>query len=360
MARVVSSRNLFVDTSDIGGDNAEINLAHDHVRAFDGQGIRLTLQSFTMYRNFYSVDHNNNRVVLEDLSGVSHNINITPGNYETYGEIVLDFAKKVAQILEIEARTRLNNQTVEVTVHDPNVASAASDTVLPPITETVTSSGTRVLGFRLSFSSAFSSYGNGQIKLRCLASDGESAELLGVDTTTTTGPSSFMMMTDGSSDITVFGHYPMQRSTYPEIYLRTNLASDNIESSTLAGGNNLNHTVSSNILAVMQTDHEFVHYDNTNDQWQYQLRTKELNHLKLFLTDRKNRPLGRARGSSWGTAAGSVGNQSTTGNLSFCCVLRIDVLQMTVPHYLEVKEPEKENPKLGGVYNMTAYKRHIC
>ena len=82
---------------------------------------------------------------------------------------------------------------------------------------------------------------------------------------------------------------------------------------------------------------EFVHYDSMNDEFFYNLRTKELNHLKLFLTDRKNRPLGRMQGSGDQTAAGIGVHQSTLGNLYFSCIIRIDTIQATIPRMLQTK-----------------------
>ena len=77
-------------------------------------------------------------------------------------------------------------------------------------------------------------------------------------------------------------------------------------------------TLSSNILGCFQMDHEYVHYDLLGDEHFLNLRSKNLSHMKLFLTDRKNRLLTHA------VSSGSD-NQSTFGNLSFTAIIRLDV-----------------------------------
>ena len=68
------------------------------------------------------------------------------------------------------------------------------------------------------------------------------------------------------------------------MYLRCSLPSNNIETSSLSGGQFDNHTITSNIVGIFQSDHEFVHYDSRTDEFFSNLRTKELNHLKDSLS----------------------------------------------------------------------------
>ena len=101
-----------------------------------------------------------------------------------------------------------------------------------------------------------------------MESDGESFALLGGDRipSAATQGSSFTITQTSTVFITVQGHYPMQRSTSPQVYLRCGLPSNNIESSSLSGGQFDNHTLTSNILGVFQSDHEFVHYDSISQR----------------------------------------------------------------------------------------------
>tara|TARA_B110001452_G_scaffold34400_1_gene26546 strand:- start:221 stop:472 length:252 start_codon:yes stop_codon:yes gene_type:complete len=69
--------------------------------------------------------------------------------------------------------------------------------------------------------------------------------------------------------------------------------------------------------------------------------------MRLFLTDSKNRPLGRLAGFANKTAAGTGAAQSTTGNLNYSCLLRIDVLEVMTPRTLQTNFAKSTpiNPK---------------
>ena len=78
-----------------------------------------------------------------------------------------------------------------------------------------------------------------------------------------------------------------------------------------------------------------------------------LSTLTLFLTDSRNRPLGRLAGSASGTAAGSQTGgvlnsnlQSTQGNLFFTATIRIDVVQVSFPNHLQAMPPPPPQPAL--------------
>ena len=64
MSEVISDFNLYVDSQDIQsgrGDDFRVNLGSAGIQAGDGQYIKLSLQSFNMYKNFYNVNTNNNK-----------------------------------------------------------------------------------------------------------------------------------------------------------------------------------------------------------------------------------------------------------------------------------------------------------
>ena len=70
MHEVLSSKNLFLDSSDgVGqGDNFTLELSQDSITAGDGQQLKLTLMNFNMYTNFYHVNATNNSIVLRTES----------------------------------------------------------------------------------------------------------------------------------------------------------------------------------------------------------------------------------------------------------------------------------------------------
>lgn len=356
MSRVVSSRNLYIDSSaGLGqGDNIELQLNSDTIRAQDGQTLRLTLLQFNMYNNFYNVNQSNNKVAVETTRLVNNVdtvfttvIQIAPGNYETFGQIARVFAVQLNNELIAQARIATGNASLDASIQ------GISSVDLQPLEDTkIDELSDRLLKLRIVFVAA---HGLTSVRIRCMESDGESYALLGGDRipSATTQGSSFTI-SQTSTVFTVQGLYPMQRSTSPQVYLRCGLPSNNIETSSLSGGQFDNHTLTSNVLGVFQVDHEFVHYDSRTDEFFSNLRTKELNHIRLFLTDRKNRPLGRLQGSGLRTAAGIGTEQSTLGNLYFTAVIRIDTIQATIPHMLEVRPQPMPDLKKTGVYHLPA------
>ena len=81
-------------------------------------------------------------------------------------------------------------------------------------------------------------------------------------------------------------------------------------------------------------------------------KQKQLNHVRFFLTDRKNRPLGRLQGTASLTAAGPGTAQSTKGNLYFSAILRVDIIQSTIPKYLKAPQQKLPDQKQTGVLSV--------
>ena len=342
---VIASRNLYIDSSsDVGqGDNFTLQLGGDSIRAGDGQVLKLTLVNFNMYNNTYKVNQTNNKLILTSSHSQTNmhsaamyqsTLEIPPGNYASVGEIAQIVSELVRELLEIRVRIFFTGISASLSPLDTE-----GNLFYPALTETF-SSGTRILEFKVQFNIP---HNIEWFTISCDFHNGESYSLLGGDKQEPIGgfgnlATSFQVSVSSTSEVTIKGNYPMQTSTSPQIYLRCALPNNNIEMSALAGIGPFNtHTLSSNILGVFQMFDEFIHYDSMNDEFFYNLRTKELNHLKLFLTDRKNRPLGRQQGSANQTAAGSGVHQSTQGNLYFTAILRIDTIQATVPRLLQTK-----------------------
>ena len=81
---------------------------------------------------------------------------------------------------------------------------------------------------------------------------------------------------------------------------------------------------------MFQLSHEFIHFDSLgSEEFTETLRSKELNSIKFFLTDRRNRSLGE--------------------RISFSAVIRIDIVQLTIPRMLKVPPDPLPNLKLEGV-----------
>ena len=129
-----------------------------------------------------------------------------------------------------------------------------------------------------------------------------------------------------ANDITFTGLYPAQRHTEQFVYLRTNLTSNSLATSSLEAGNhshdvtNVHHT---NILGRFVIDTEVVQYAaGTGREYFIDLPTqRHLNNIRLYLTDHHGRLLSTF-----------APEQNTLGNLSFNLVLRCDIIQKRAPN----------------------------
>jgi len=326
--KVVSSRNFFIDTSsDLDGqegDNTTLHMGGNGVRASDGQLLRISVRSFTMYRQFHRINQNNNRVTLE-IDGHTRDVEITSKNYATVGNIVTDFASKV--------------KTAALSLVQAAGSSATTCDVLDAVpleSETMAGTGDRLMAFNLEFNEDHKVL---DWSLRCFASQGESFAILGGDRLVDTSTGSSLDCSNESTKVLrIVGRYPMQRHTDHHVFLRTDLPSTNIETASLqsAVGPHNTHTLASNILGQFEVDTEYVHFKSaTESEYFLVLTQRNLSSMRLFLTDSKNRPIARLAGSANKTAAGTGAAQSTTGNLNFSCMLRIDVLETMVPRTLQ-------------------------
>ena len=275
---------------------------------------------------------------------------ITPKTYKTCGEIALAFAQSVQAQVQADARVATGNNSVTTTL-----SGITTTDVQPPTGETFGQNGDRILQFKITCSIPHTLT---SVKIECLENLGESWALLGGDriydqpvtggfVPITLGQSS-LITSVSSTEIIVSGRYPMQRSTSPQVYLRCDLPNDNIETSSLNRvGHSSDSTLSSNILGCFQMDHEYTHYDLLGDEHFLNLRGKNLSHMKLFLTDRKNRFLTHA-------VASGNDNQSTFGNLSFSSIIRLDIIQANIPRQLSVRPqplPDLKNSGILGTLN---------
>ena len=197
--------------------------------------------------------------------------------------------------------------------------------VQPPDDDGFSATGDRILQFKIVTSVPHTLT---SVKIECYERLGEMWMLLGGDRledqflvgTNTLGPAllgqNSLISSVTANEIIFQGRYPMQRSTSPQVYLRCDVPNDNLESASLnrvvqSGlGFNGDSTLSSNILGVFQKDFEFSHYDLLGDEFFINLKgCKSLTHIRLFLTDSKNRRLTHAVSSG-------DDNQATKGNLS--------------------------------------------
>ena len=346
MASIINSRNIFIDSSNEKfGDAFTLNLGHHAISAGDGQAIKIGVTQFSMYNNTFTVNESNSNIrsLVSNSAGVIQAINsrIPANNYATCHDISKALATVLTNDILTYVRTQSNNNSITATFDSRN-----STDVLPAKTDTF-SQGLRQFEIRITFSQA---HNISEFKLQTFEFD-DSYLLLGTDkldkehdvVKNNMGLHLNSAITSVSTtELLLIGLYPMQLSTSPQVYLRCSEPNTNIEMSSYGGplGTYAEQSLPSNILGVFSMAHQFTHFNSQKDEYFLNLSTKHLNNIRLSITDRRNRPIGRVFRSSSLTAAGIGHNQSENGNLNFTAVLRVDVIQVSIPRLLQTKQPD--------------------
>lgn len=356
MDRVISSRNLFIDTDrgtnqrNTKGDDYECDLNTENISAGPGEQIRIIVNEFAMYKSWTNVNDNNNLISLRYVgtgtyASANTTITLQPQNYEVLFDIATELASKMS---------------ADIVANITGVTTCVASAVLPPTTAGINGTSDNRISFTLTTDVA---HGLTTFDVQCFESQGDSYEIIGgnrlLDTETTS--SSVQVTFPSATTIAVQGYYPAQRSTTSYIYLRTNVPTNNIESSSLHNATGQDHTTAvqaSNILCRIPVNSEFCIYNaNHGGEYFVDLSIKHLNHLRLFVTDEHNRPIARRTLTSLtasrvglGYAAGGVADrQSTRGNLNFSAVIRVEVIQRMKPaeQVFAKAETDVEARKLG-------------
>jgi hypothetical protein len=342
---LINSVNLYVDTSDSihKGDDINLQLQGQALHCSDGQNFKVTLTEFSMHRPNYTVDENNSRFELSTVVGGTASktmLQLTRKNYGSVGAIAAEFAAICSAQLATDTGV-----TVSTT------------TSLPPTTYTPDGDGDGLLDCTFTFASAHNitecvikMYDN----ITNPSDPADSYIILGGDRVVDAGDTS-LDITITNTTVRIQGRYPMQRTSFPHLYVRTDLRNTSIESSSLSGalGSTSTHTISSNILAKIPMTYEYIQYVSPGiDEFFVFLPQRTISSMRLFITDHKGRPLGRKAGSGSKTAAGSGTKQSTVGPLHFSATIRIDTIQRFPPGHLKTPPIPKSIPasKVGPNY----------
>lgn len=352
MEQITNSYNLFVDTSrghtsNSKGDDFLINLQDAGVHAGEGEIIRMNLENFSMAKVFSDVNDNNNKIQVRATSNgtnflTTQQIGLSTRNNLSIFDLATDFKDKMIDALTAMGAT-FGNVTLKTTPSStltPSSASANSDNV---ITFTLTYDGTQLPATAKIFVQMFSEESDSYMLL-----GGD--RIIGPRSATSTAESITVNISPATREITFKCLYPAQRSTTPFIYVRApGVLNTNIETKGLQE-NRIDHksdTAHSDILGrVVVTGQEWVQYTaQTGREFFLDIHQKQLNHLRLRLTDAKNRPIGRTTDTTHpNTATGTGTQQSTAGNLSFSAVLRFDILKKRTVQHLETQKSEPNVP----------------
>ena len=372
--QVVNSINFFVDSersaivgdTQSKGDDLLLGFEGNTIECKDGEVIRLSLVDFHMPNNQYNIDARNSQGTIicsvngtAMAAGVVHTL-VTRGNYYDTDDIALNFASNLAARL-----LALSGMPVGIALTSiVNNNLTAQNTVLTGFTNLTTVGSTvatlltgkpekKLLDVTITFSVPHTIT---NLKISCQSVNGELYLVLGGERgdNITTLENSFKITT-GSTTIQVQGYFPMQLVTEPHVYLRCTLGQNGLESSILGSDESTynNDIVGSNILAkIARTSESFSYAGNQSGEFFMTLQQRKLNSIGLFLTDSKNRPIGRSKNSGLGTSAGlettatsdiipfEKETQSTKGNLYFTATIRIDIVKVYNPNKLQSEPPQ--------------------
>lgn len=357
---IVNSYNLFVDSSTgrdnaSKGDNYHLHLGNAGITCESGQFIRLTLHNFTMHKTFTDIHSNNNTFRLRNTTNnTTQDVTLTLQNNTTLNAVANNFANAFAN-------------GMKTFIGALNGSNPAITNVKPESTNAIGGNSDHIIQFDVNFGV---NHGLQQdnLLIQCFTEQGDSYELLGgnrIDNVNDTTTSSFIVTRTGAQSFNVKAYYPAQRHTTPFVYLRTTgLPNTSLESVSLSHPteDHRTDTVDSDILGRIPVDVEYCNYDaQTGREYFMNVKQKQINVMSLRLTDAKNRPLGRAFGSTTQTAAGTGTDQSTLGNLNFSAVIRVDIVQQKEIKELEtapVRPPTAarfENVLIAPKYGESAY-----
>ena len=337
MEQVTSSYNLFIDSSQghnsqSKGDDYLVNLQDSGVHAGDGEFIRMSLSNFSMAKNFQNVNENNNEFEVQfipvNAESLITELKLDNRNYATVTDLATNFATKIGDFL-VTNRPPVSGFTIT------GMESISKDNI---ITFIITTTGLHGLV-----------QNNTTNKIRFLSDISDSYMLLGGNRLAATEVgSSVTVSVESATSMKVTCLYPAQTSTTPFVYIRApGVQNTNIETRGLRHPTDTHNsdTAHSDILgrAVVESN-EWIQFTQSSDrEFFLDIHQKQLNVLRLRLTDSKNRLIGR-RNTGSNTASGTGLEQSTLGNLSFSAVLRFDIVKSKHVHHLETQHHEPNIP----------------
>jgi hypothetical protein len=114
----------------------------------------------------------------------------------------------------------------------------------------------------------------------------------------------------------------------------------------LNASSNTSDLATSDVFAKIRRDTAFCTYNTAADEFFINIQQRKVSAMRLHITDSKNRPIGQDAARKRGTSAGLILDenasadfvsfgQDTVGNLSFTCVIRIDIIKTSQVTKLE-------------------------
>ncbi len=351
MTAVVKTKLLFLDSDSVAqndgiGSSFQIQVPSGQITAGDGQFLRVSLQNFSMLKNFYNVNEHNNAWVVTSKN------NVGPANEKVIAAKRQNYAKYFDIVQSIgDINTDIGIPTDPPTV-DPNANLVAylntyqpvgiwslDDTdIQPGSTINSLSTSDRIMSLTVRCDTPHNLVA-GDLVIQCRNHDtvtealyqknfSDSYELFGgrritdnTDLTTSSFKIDFDPDNEGAAAakaISITGYYPMQLFTQTHVFMRCLEASSNYASFHFNSAASANTLAIDNtpVFAKMLIDNQTVSYDASQHQdYFFDYYGDNLTNLTLELRDCDGRHIPKVYPS-----------QTRDGNLTFTLVLRIDTV----------------------------------
>ena len=335
---VINSYNIFLDTernlnATSDGDSINLSLNQTPITCSDNQYIRLTLQSFSMYKSFTNVNPNNNIFRITNDGAVTAQtdlpVYLPTQDYSSLNSLAFQFANTLATQLALDTGVALAAVPIPTTGIDAIEPPQSGDT-------------DNIIRFRIDFAAA---HGLTQLLVRTLVEDGDSFEVLGTnriraDDGTPAWDLLNSLVVDlapasapvPANSIVIQCLYNAQESSQQNVYLRTDINNTNIQTESFnAEFSDVGGTAqlsASRILGRMIIDNQFVNF-TTGTQMEYfvALTTKQITHMRLYITDSHGRPIPPNVPYTNNVPTFPPVNQLTLGNRSWEGVIKVDIVQ---------------------------------
>jgi len=284
-----------------------LNLAPAGIVARDDESIRLVLKQFSMYKNWPNINvHNSVFKILTPADTDEISASIPHKNYSSIKTLTEAFSTCFADALVVAGHFA----TYATVINNPTGTDIDDDT-------------DNIIDFTITTNTAHG-LTDADTFIRFYIADGDIYELLGGNRINdTNGVTSSMILTaPTTTTINVKGYYPAQLTTEAYMYLRTSIQNDALETGSLSARNtDATRTINqSSILAKIPLDRSIVSYDSQTDEFFINIDTKQLTHMNLRLTDSYDRNIPQ------------IQYQDINGNLSFNCLIEIQILRSRFPN----------------------------
>ena len=309
MSEIVNRRrNIFINSEQYHDSKGHVKLIFpgNDFAVDKNEHMRISLESFTMARNFYNVNANNNTFYVRDKSASTHTyteVVIQEGDYATFDGTNTSMGKAIEDALSDAGFSNssvtydTNTRLYEINMSSASNWSSNHDFVCFQITDN------SVPPTNVSSSGKFN----------------DSCELLGGRPTKSSTNIKPAFTTNGSSVFT--GVYPASLYTLKAIHMRTNLQTHSYQTPNFDANRENSSLIPSDIFAKIFVSHHeanvftpekgLIQYsDNGANAFAIDLQNKTLPEITIRLTDDKGRELPAAE------------HQHADGNLSYLATLK--------------------------------------